>query len=376
MIISFLNICCRPLDSWLLLGESESILKVINILVIGLMYTWSNNPNHGSLPFVFLNVLWFFDFLFRMVDDDDTVPQKKIRSLQYQDHKHRTVKSPGQVYSLDLFACAYNSDAILYKVWELPVPGQRIHHFIQDPVPQAPLNLESYSSRTKNFKVLRTNRRRYLHYCLAVSLSSKIQYHKTNPIPSLSSTSPLYLDTFSQCSKGSPVLKSSILLNSIRFPIPIHATVPQSAPPTVTIIAPAIIFHSQTVIFIFFPLYLISLVDHAETKPLQVASRQLEAIESQIKAETEDSPSDSDEIPPISQAPFLKVASRQLETIQGQTKAPAAETETDDSPSESEGIPPISQAPPPTLEAKLFPPKERVDNDREGILWIPSLSLK
>ena len=123
--------------------------------------------------------------------------------------------------------------------------------------------------------------------------------------------------------------------------------------------------------FIFLALYLISLefyliVDPAETKPqpfLEVASRQLEAIQSQIKdpeaeAETEDLLNDSDEIPPISQAPSLKVASRQLETIQSQIKVPDAEAETEDNPSDSDGIPPISHAPPP------FPHRSRAARQR------------
>jgi len=131
-------------------------------------------------------------------------------------------------------------------------------------------------------------------------------------------------------------------------------------------------------------------VDHAETEPLagpsimpflKVASRQLEAIQSQIKlpaAETETS-SDSDEIPPISQAaPHQSRAARQRMTVgdnsqpprsktwrpeysakrqgkrrrtedtlnpQSQIKVPEAEAEADDSLSDSDEIPPISQAP-------------------------------
>jgi hypothetical protein len=108
-----------------------------------------------------------------------------------------------------------------------------------------------FPDKKSNTKALRTSPRRYLHYISilfgTVFISSKIQYHKKNPIPSLSSISPLYFDPFSQCpfSNGSPVptlLKSSILPNPKTFPIPIHITVPQAPFPTVTIIALPISF--------------------------------------------------------------------------------------------------------------------------------------
>ena len=121
--------------------------------------------------------------------------------------------------------------------------------------------------------------------------------------------------------------------------------------------SPAYFFLLSNGTVYFSPLYHISLecysiVDHEETeppagpsgRPLLWLARQLEAIQSRIKAETEDGPRDSNEIPPISQAPSFKVTSRQPEAIQSQIKV-----DTQDSPLDSDEIPSISQARPPFL---------------------------